>query len=235
METGRDGVDGVTFSIAARCAGTGMFGIAVSSSSPAVAARCAHARAGVGVVATQNITDPRLGPAGLYLLASGMAAADALDRLRAGAAHAEFRQVTLVDRNGSSAFFSGSRTLGRHGAAEAPGAVAAGNMLASDAVPQRMVEAFADAGGAGFGDRLLAAMRAGLDAGGEEGPVHSAGLLLVRDVPWPVADLRVDWTEADPVAALAGLWTLWQPQMDTYVARALHPADAPGFGVPGAA
>ena len=56
-----------------------------------------------------------------------------------------------------------------------------------------------------LGGRLLAAMRAGLDAGGEEGPVHSAGLLLVRDVPWPVANLRIDWSEADPIADLDAL------------------------------
>ena len=55
----------MTFSVSARCPDTGMFGVAVSSSSPSVAARCAHARAGVGAVATQNITDPRLGPKGL--------------------------------------------------------------------------------------------------------------------------------------------------------------------------
>ena len=69
----------MTFSISARCPDTGMFGIAVSSSSPCVAARCAHARAGVGAVATQNVTDPRLGPKGLDLMASGLSAADALD------------------------------------------------------------------------------------------------------------------------------------------------------------
>ncbi|MEY5037786.1 MAG: hypothetical protein RL472_892, partial [Pseudomonadota bacterium] len=55
----------MTFSLVARCAETGMFGVAISSSSPAVAARCAYARAGVGAVASQNITDPRLGPLGL--------------------------------------------------------------------------------------------------------------------------------------------------------------------------
>ena len=225
----------MTFSISARCARTGMFGIAVSSSSPAVAARCAHARAGVGVVATQNVTDPRLGPAGLDLLASGLTARDALAQVCTDAPHAAYRQLAVVDGAGGTAFFSGERTLGRHGAAEGPGVVAAGNMLADDAVPRRMVEAFADAGGAALGDRLLTAMRAGLEAGGEEGPVHSAGLLLVREVPWPVADLRVDWTDADPVAALAKLWELWQPQMDAYVTRALDPAAAPGFGVPGAA
>ena len=172
----------MTLSITARCVRTGMVGIAISSSSPAVAARCAWTEAGVGAVATQNIPDPRLGPAGLDLLASGLAAVEALDRLRAGAAHAEFRQVTLVDRNGGSAFFSGNRTLGRHGAAEAPGAVAAGNMLASDTVPQRMVEAFADIGGAALGDRLLAAMRAGLDAGPEP--------LIANGLPLPTSGAR---------------------------------------------
>jgi uncharacterized Ntn-hydrolase superfamily protein len=56
---------------------------------------------------------------------------------------------------------------------------------------------------------------------------------LVRDVPWPVADLRVDWTDDDPVEALAKLWELYSPQLDAYVQRALDPRIAPKFGVPG--
>ena len=55
----------MTFSLVARCAETGMFGLAISSSSPAVAARCAYARADVGAVASQNVTDPTLGPLAL--------------------------------------------------------------------------------------------------------------------------------------------------------------------------
>jgi len=94
------------------------------------------------------------------------------------------------------------------------------------------VAAFQDASGP-LGDRLLQAMKAGLAAGGEAGPVRSAGLLLVREVPWPVADLRVDWHETDPIAALQELWQLYKPQLDAYVARALDPSAAPGFGVPG--
>lgn len=84
-----------------------------------------------------------------------------------------------------------------------------------------------------LGCRLVAAMRAGLEAGGEAGPVRSAGLLVADRVPWPVADLRCDWTEACPIEALEGLWALWRPQMDTYVGRALDPSAAPSFGVPG--
>ena len=80
---------------------------------------------------------------------------------------------------------------------------------------------------------LLAAMAAALAAGGEEGPLHSAGMLLVRDVPWPVADLRVDWSDGDPIADLHRVWTIYKPQLEDYVNRALNPTAAPSFGVPG--
>jgi len=223
----------MTFSISARCARTGEFGLAVSSSSPAVAARCAHARAGAGAVATQNITDPTLGPKGLDLLACGLAATEALERLRAEAPHIEYRQLALVDRNGGTAAFSGSRTLGVHRTVEGPGVVAAGNLLASPEVPAAMLAAFLADPAAPIGVRLIAAMRAAVAAGGEAGPVHSAGLLVVRDVAWPVADLRVDWHETDPIGALADLWDLWAPQMDAYVTRALDPSGAPAYGVAG--
>ncbi|MBV9748508.1 MAG: DUF1028 domain-containing protein, partial [Acetobacteraceae bacterium] len=157
----------------------------------------------------------------------------ALERLRATAPHIEYRQLLLVDRAGRTAWFSGERTLGRYGAAAAQDVVAAGNLLADEAVPGRMVEAFQGLLEESLGVRLLAAMRAGLDAGGEAGAVHSAGLLIVRDVPWPVADLRVDWDDSDPIGALQRLWAIWVPQMDSYVTRALDPGAAPAYGVPG--
>ena len=223
----------MTFSISARCQRSGMFGIAVSSSSPCVAARCAHARAGTGVVATQNITDPTLGPKGLDLLATGLAAEEVMAKLRATASHLDYRQLALVDRNGRTASFSGAKTLGTYRIKEAPNVVAAGNLLNNPGIPDRMVESFLKDESAALGDRLIGAMQAALAAGGEAGPVHSAGMLLVREVSWPVADLRVDWHETDPIGELAKLWELWQPQMEAYVTRALNPATAPAYGVPG--
>lgn len=223
----------MTFSLTARCGRTGAFGIAIASSSPAVAARCAHARAGVGAVATQNITDPRLGQQGLEAMAVGVAATEALARLRGSTPHIEYRQLALVDRGGESAVFSGAHTLGRHAAIAADGAAAAGNLLADPAVPARMLEAFLARQADELPERMLAALRAGLLAGGEAGPVHSAGLLLVRDQSWPAADLRVDWHETDPIGALAALWTIYRPQLEDYVMRALDPSAAPQFGVPG--
>jgi uncharacterized Ntn-hydrolase superfamily protein len=223
----------VTFSLAARCAGTGRFGIVVSSSSPAVAARCAHARAGVGAAASQNVTDPSLGGALLDLIASGLPAPEAMTQLVANARHAEFRQLTCVDAEGRVAAFSGDRTLGRHATAEGVGCVAAGNLLADEGVPEAMVDAFEDAeDDDDLGDRLLSALVGGLAAGGEEGEVRSAGLLIVDAVAWPVADLRVDW-HGEPIHELAGLWRIWKPQLADYVARALDPTQAPSYGVPG--
>jgi uncharacterized Ntn-hydrolase superfamily protein len=222
----------MTFSIAARCAETGQFGIAISSSSPAVAARCAHLRSRVGAVCSQNVTDPRLGPATLEHLDRGFDAQAALDRVVAASKHIAWRQLAVVDRLGRTATWSGERCLGRVATAETENAVAAGNLLGNQDVPQRMVNTFAASAGRALGDRLVAALQAGLDEGGEEGPVRSAGLLVVDDVPWPVTDLRVDWS-SEPIRELTSLWRLWRPQAAAYRLRALDPERAPGYGVPG--
>jgi uncharacterized Ntn-hydrolase superfamily protein len=208
-----------------------MLGIVIASSSMSVAARCAHAKADIGVCATQNITDPRIGPAGLSLLENGLDVEAALRSIRARP-DAEFRQVGLVDNRGNTAFYSGSGCLGIYGAAPGKGALALGNLLANEDVPERMVRAFESDPTAHLGDRLLAALQAGVAAGGEAGPLYSAGMTLVGRVPWPIADLRVDYGD-DPTTALGQLWSRWRPQMDDYVMRALNPSGAPRFGVPG--
>jgi uncharacterized Ntn-hydrolase superfamily protein len=222
----------MTFSVVARCADTGMFGVAVSSSSPAVAARCAYARAEVGAVASQNVTDPTLGTRALDLMALGATAEEAIEILRKTGVHIDYRQVTAVDAEGRTAIHSGPNALGIWAEAKAENVAAGGNLLARRDVPEAMVDAFLSSSG-DLGDRLITVMRAALAAGGEEGAVHSAGLKLVREVAWPVADLRIDWTEDCPIEGLAGLWNLYKPQLDAYVTRALNPADAPSYGVPG--
>ena len=144
----------------------------------------------------------------------------------------QFRQLIAIDCNGETAAFSGGRTLGRYQIAEGEDAVAAGNLLSLPEVPGAMLEAFKDAADLDFGDRLVIALSAGLQAGGEEGPVQSTGLLIAGNVPWPIADLRVDWSD-DPIGELTQLWAIWKPQMDDYLARALNPSGAPSYGVPG--
>lgn len=222
----------MTFSLVARCARTGMFGVAISSSSPAVAARCAYARAGVGAVASQNVTDPTLGPLALDLMAGGMGADRAVAEVRRRGAFIEYRQVLAVDGSGQTAIHSGPNSLGIWTQAQGPDVASGGNLLANDGVPQAIVDGFLASSGH-LGDRLIAALRAGLAAGGEAGPVHSAGLMLVDQVPWPVADLRCDWTESCPIEAVARAWEVYKPQLDAYVQRALDPRAAPSYGVPG--
>jgi uncharacterized Ntn-hydrolase superfamily protein len=222
----------MTFSLVGRCAETGMFGVAISSSSPAVAARCAYARAGVGAVASQNVTDPRLGTRALALMAEGASASEAIAILKRSSEHIDYRQVLAVDASGGTAIHSGENALGVWAEASEANVASGGNLLADAAVPQAIVDAFLAAAGH-LGDRLLAALKAGRDAGGEAGPVHSAGLLLVDQVAWPVAELRCDWTEACPIDEIARAWHVYKPQIDDYVRRALDPRAAPSYGVPG--
>jgi uncharacterized Ntn-hydrolase superfamily protein len=209
-----------------------MFGVAIASSSPAVAARCAHARAGIGAAATQNVTDPSLGPCMLAGLVGARSAQTALERCLATTSFGAYRQLLLVGRDGPPVIHSGAQTLGSIGGCIGADAAAAGNLLADPDVPAAMIAAF-DAASGHLGARLLRALRAGVARGGEAGPIHSAGLLVVHEVAWPIVDLRVDWSAADPVAALDSIWDIYAPQIDDYVRRALDPAQAPSFGVPG--
>ncbi|MEQ3670003.1 DUF1028 domain-containing protein [Pseudophaeobacter sp.] len=222
----------MTFSLVARCAETGMFGMAISSSSPAVAARCAFARAGVGAVASQNVTDPSLGPLTLDLMQGGMSAPEAIAEVQARGQFMEYRQVLAVDGQGRTAIHSGPKSLGIWTQAEAENVASGGNLLANDSVPQAIVAGFTGAKGH-IGDRLIAAMRAGLSAGGEAGPVHSAGMMIVDKVAWPVAELRCDWTQGCPIENIATAWEVYKPQLDAYTQRALDPREAPSYGVPG--
>jgi uncharacterized Ntn-hydrolase superfamily protein len=221
----------VTFSLVARCARTGQFGMVISSSSPAVAARCAHVRAKVGAVASQNITDPALGPMVLDRLAEGMSASAALAAVTRGRAHIDYRQLLVVDAAGRVATHSGGKVLGTWGEATGVDCAAGGNLLADAGIPAAMVAGFEAAKGH-LGDRLIAALQAGLDAGGEAGPVHSAGLKIADVLDWPLADLRIDWS-AQPIAELTEAWAVYRPQMAAYVQRAIDPTQAPSYGVPG--
>ena len=165
-------------------------------------------------------------------MASGMAASEAMASVVAAAPFIEYRQLMAVDRAGRVALHSGARILGIWGTAQGDGVVAGGNMLANRQVPAAMIAGFGTSGD--LGDRLIAALCAGRDAGGEAGPLHSAGLLMVDDESWPVAELRCDWSDdADPIAAVARAWAVYAPQMAAYVQRAHDPREAPKYGVPG--
>lgn len=220
----------MTFSVLATD-GSGAVGLAVTSSSPAVAARCTHLRAGVGGASSQNITDPRLGTALLDALASGQDASAALASVVAAHEHSDYRQLTVLTLDGDGAAHSGTQTLGVHRHRVGHQVVAAGNLLHSTEVVDAVVASFESSTGE-LETRLLAALDAGLAAGGEAGPLHSAGLGVVREVDWRETDLRVDWSE-DPIGDLHRLLEVWLPQRDDYVTRGVDPTTAPSYGVPG--
>ncbi len=223
----------MTFSIVGHCARTHMTGVAITTSSICVASRCPWVRAGVGAAATQNITDPSLGPLLLDYVAQGLCAQDAMDKVTSGRESIHFRQLTLVDTRGGSAHFTGTEVLGINCVASGPDCIGAGNLLSCPDVPQAMCDRFAAGAELHLAERLMRALQAGVDAGGEVGPTHSAGLKVAHQQSWPLVDLRVDWSDADPVGELMALWQAYALEMDAYTTRALNPAAAPSYGVPG--
>lgn len=223
----------MTFSIAGRCARTGMFGVAITTSSISVGSRCPHVRAGVGAVATQNVTDPHLATLVLDVMEAGQDAKSAIAGVIEGRENMDYRQLTAVDVNSNTAHFTGANILGTNAISEDADCVAAGNLLSSTAVAKAITDGFMANPDAHLAERLLQGIEGGVAAGGEEGPVHSAALLVADKMPFALVDLRVDWDEEDPIAALRRLWTDYEPQMLDYLNRAINPAVAPSYGVAG--
>ena len=221
----------MTLSIAAWDESTGQFGAAISSSSISVASRCLHWRPSVGIALSQNITDPRLGQRMLSLLADGVSVNDAVSATVTSTAHAHYRQLALVDSKGNTGLFTGDKVLGCFSSEQGKHCVATGNLLDNEGVPVAMIDSFENSTGS-FGRRLLDALKAGVDAGGEAGPLHSAGLLIGGKPSWPIAELRIDWDD-DPIKKMFAGWAVYEPQIDDYVTRAFDPSEAPSYGVPG--
>ncbi len=218
----------MTFSLLGRCARTGMIGAVVTTSAVAVGGRCPFARAGAGAVLTQHRTDPRLGPLALDLLTAGFNAAQALQGVVAATPHRDWRQLAVIDANGGTAAFSGAYVKPERGEAHGPSCIAIANIARTASLPAAMVDAFERAPDRPLPDRLLAALQAGLDAGGEIRPLRSAALLVVHRERFAYVDLRID-CDRQPIAALARLWEEYRAEADAYVVRAVDPdaADAP--------
>ncbi|MER8830645.1 DUF1028 domain-containing protein [Mesorhizobium sp. M0938] len=214
----------MTFSLSAFDRATGMFGIAVASSSIAVGNRCPWARAGAGVVATQHRTDIRCGPLGLELLSQGFSAIEVVNLLVAGSEHPDLRQFSVVDRDGRTAFFNGPKIESIATAHQGDACVSVGNFLANERVTAKMVSGYEKSRSASFAARLLDALDAGVAAGGETQPAMAAALLIVDRHAWPLVDLRVDFV-ANPATGLRALWGAYEPLVDRFVTQVLRPAE----------
>jgi len=214
----------MTFTIAARCKRTGELGVAIASASLAAGARCPHARSFTGAVTTQSRTDPMLGPRLLDLLQAGHDAATTLHLAVGKASFAEWRQLAVVDAAGGIATHHGARCAGLCGEARGEGCVALGNLLASPDVPPAMIAAFEAAQGYDLEQRLLAALRGGLLAGGEIRPARSAALLVVSEDAFPRTNLRID-CDANPIDALCAVLDEWRQESGTIRMWALNPGE----------
>jgi uncharacterized Ntn-hydrolase superfamily protein len=169
---------------------------------------------------------------GTQLLARGFGAESTLRQLQSARPCAEWRQLAVLDAEGSRSAATGAMGLGIVAMKPGDNCIAAGNLLANDGIPAAMVDAFERLHANSLALRLLGALEAGAVAGGEAGTVHSAGFCVYGRRVWPVAELRVDWSDA-PITDLLALWQRYEPQMNDYVMRATRPDQAPAYGVPG--
>lgn len=168
-----------TFSIVAYDAQAQEWGVATQSKFLAVGAAVPWAQAGAGAVATQAFANTSFGPKGLALMATGLSAQDALDKLLQEDEGREHRQVGVVDASGQAATFTGRECLEWAGGLAGPGYAVQGNILVGDATVRAMAAAFEQAHGE-LSDRLVEALAAGQKAGGDRRGQQSAAVLVVR-------------------------------------------------------
>lgn len=216
----------MTFSLVGKCNRTGMFGAAVTTSSIGVGCRVPWARAGVGAICTQHRTDPRLGPRGLDLLEAGKSAAEVMAELTADDTTIGWRQLAVIDRGGGTAWFHGDRIKSIHAAAEGDGCCAIGNIIRNEEIPAAMVAAFEASAADPLAERLILALEAGDEAGGEFRLLKSAAVLVAHEHSFPLVDLRVEFDRA-PLTELRYLWEIYRPQVNDYVRRTMDPDSIP--------
>jgi uncharacterized Ntn-hydrolase superfamily protein len=202
-----------------------MLGVAIASSSICVGSDCPWVRPGVGAVTVQYMADPTIGVDILDMLGGGRSTAGAVAEVMEGRPHAEYRQVAAIDHKGATAHFTGGNVEEISATAEGKSCVASGNVLGTMSVSQAMIESFESTTNDHLAERLMRALQAGVDAGGEKDLLHSAALLVVHEQPWPLVNLRVDWSDGRPVESLCDLWSRYEPEMDSYVTWAVNPTE----------
>ncbi|MBL8378682.1 MAG: DUF1028 domain-containing protein [Burkholderiales bacterium] len=211
-----------TFTAIGRCPRTGRFGVAVATREMAVGSRVPFVRAGVGAIATQAFTDPRLGEAALRLLQEGRPADAVLADIRAGDAHFAWRQIGIVDRHGGVAVHTGTRNSVWAGHGSGPGFAVLGNVLVGEGVIAAMAKAMRNTAKETIEVRLMQALDSGTRAGGQPDGQRSAALLVHENEGFAILDLRVD-DHDDPMAELWRLFHRLHPLLPYYRERPNNP------------
>ena len=206
-----------TFSIAARCARTGMLGAAVSTAVPGVGALCPFVGAGVGAVCTQSWVNPYLGIDGVRLMGEGKTAQQALDQLIAADPGREVRQLGLVDRDGGSAAWTGKDCTQWFGHITGRDFAVQGNMLVGEPTIRAMADAFVAGAALDLPERLIVVLEAGQAAGGDKRGRQSAALKVHHREDYPWLDLRVD-EHRYPIAELRRVYEVARHQLLPFIA-----------------
>jgi len=199
----------MTWSIVARDKASGAFGIAITTKFFAVGALCPHAMSHVGALSTQALVNPTFGPRGLRLLREGVPAPEVARILLAGDEGRETRQLHILDAAGRSAAHTGKDCIGWCGHLIRSGFSVAGNMLAGPAVIEDTAAFFAAHPDLPFAERLIGALDAGQEAGGDKRGKQSAALVIHSTEEYPELDIRVD-DHAEPLVELRRLYAVAQ-------------------------
>ncbi|MGD1879428.1 MAG: DUF1028 domain-containing protein [Kiloniellaceae bacterium] len=205
-----------TFSIAACCPRSGALGIAISTALPAVGGYCSFIEPGVGAVATQSWTNPYLAIDALAGLAGGATATEALQRVLDADSDADLRQVGVVDADGGTAAWTGAACTDWAGHVAGEGFTVQGNMLVGAETIDVMVAVMDATRDRELADRLVTALLAGQQAGGDKRGKQSAALKIYGAEAYPLLDLRVD-DHSDPVTELARLHDLAKVQLQPFL------------------
>ena len=194
----------MTWSIIAR-GPAGEFGIAIASRFFAVGMLCAHARSGVGAVATQALVNPHYGPQGLDFLSQGVSPEKAIRELTSKDEGRDHRQLHMIDAQGRIAAHTGSKCIEWCGHLAGDGYSVAGNMLTGPEVLQSTAKKYLESKNLSFAERLLEALHAGEKAGGDKRGKQAAALRIHATEDYPFLDIRVDDHE-DPIEELKRLY-----------------------------
>jgi uncharacterized Ntn-hydrolase superfamily protein len=171
---------------------------------------------------TQAQTDPRLGPLGVRLLELGFSATKVIEELRASDPHIEWRQLAVVDRDGRAAAYTGTLNKDWAGHVIGDNFVAMGNYLTSERTVTDMVSAYVSNRGEELAERLVRAIEAGRDAGGQHEGQHSAALLVYYRDEFAYYDIRAD-DHAEPAGELRRLFDKLRPLAPYFSLRAADP------------
>jgi uncharacterized Ntn-hydrolase superfamily protein len=216
-----------TFSLAARCARTGMLGVVVATAMPAVGANCPWLAPGAGAIATQAWVNPYLGVDGLSFLKAGHTAQETLDHVLFADPRRESRQLGVVDTAGRSAAFTGADCRAWAGHRTGPDHAAQGNMLTGPEVVAALANSFTATSALDLPERLMRALEAAAAQGGDLRGRQSAALKVITTEDYPYLDLRVD-EHPDPVTELRRVYTVARSHLEPFVRMFPTRADPAG-------